>query len=262
MDHLLKRNCTRDEFFLLYSKLLQERLPDFSIQFVGESVLRIGNKDGKESTTYLDNLWLKYSNGDEDRAELIEKYVRMTFSLSTTKMDATRQNIVAMIKDSQYMEMITPSMETMTEHLCGDLWIVYAVDRPETTSTLSNKEMKAAGVSEGELRLLTEQNLKRILPEVQRHGDGTWYLLTAGANYVASLLLFDGMWDQLAETVDGRIVATVPTRDVLMYTGSQSVEGLSSIRERSVKIANSGSHAISDSLIMREGGKWAIFNAN
>jgi uncharacterized protein YtpQ (UPF0354 family) len=186
----------------------------------------------------------------------------MVASLPTAYAMVTRLDIVAIIKDSQYMEMITPSSKTMTEHLCGDLWIVYAIDRPETTSTLSYLDMTTAGVSEGELRSLATENLRRILPEVERHGDGPWYLLKAGADYVASLLLFGEMWDQLAGTIDGRIVATVPTRDVLLYTGSESEDGLSAIRERSARISSSAPHAISDSLIVREDGRWTVFKAN
>jgi uncharacterized protein YtpQ (UPF0354 family) len=262
MDRLLERRCSKDEFFLLYSKLLQERLPGASVEFIGESVLHIVNKEGKESTTYLDNLWLKYSQGNEDRAELIQKYAQMATGLGAARVVATRQNIVAMIKDLQYIQMLGAGPKNLIEHLCGDLWIVYAVDQSETISTLTYDSMIAAAVSENELRALAVENLGRILPEVERNGDGPWYQLTAGSDYAASLLLFDGIWNQVAETLDGHIVATVPTRDVLMYTGSQSASGLSAIRERSIEIANNGAHAISDSLIVREGGKWTIFNAN
>jgi len=187
----------------------------------------------------------------------------MAASLSSTDVVATRQNIVAMIKDLQYLQMLESGRpKVMTEHLCGDLWIVYAVDQSETISTLSYDSMMAADVAEDELHALAVENLQRILPEVERHGDGPWFMLTAGTNYVASLLLFDRMWDQLADAVDGRIVATVPSRDVLLFTGSQSASGLSAIRDRSIEIVNSGPHAISDSLIMRDGAKWTIFNAN
>lgn len=262
MDRLLDRQCSKDEFFLQYSKLLQERLPGASIEFISDSALRIVNKEGKESTTYLDNLWLKYSQGNEDRAELIQKYAEMSTGLGAAGVVVTRQNIVAMIKDLEYIQMLGSGPKQMIEHLCGDLWIVYAVDQTETISTLTYDSMTAADVSENELRDLAVENLGRILPEVERHGDGPWYQLTAGSDYVASLLLFDGIWDQIAETLNGQIVATVPSRDVLMYTGSQSASGLSAIRERSNEIAHNGAHAISDSLIVREAGKWKIFNAN
>ena len=92
--------------------------------------------------------------------------------------------------------------------------------------------MSSAGVAEGELKGLAIANLRRILPEVQRHGDGPWYLLTAGGDYVRSLLPFNEIWDQLADTVKGQIVATVPTRDVLLFTGAESAEGVQAIRQR------------------------------
>lgn len=260
-DRLLSRSCTKDEFYLLISKLLQERLLGFTVEFIGESVLRLVNADGRESTAQLTNLWLKYSRETEDRSELIEKYVRFAASLTSAKVPLDREKIVPTIKDAEYMKSINPD-KTMTEHLCGDLWIIYAVDLPETINTLGRDDMTAAGISENELRPLAIGNLQRILPEVERHGDGPLYQLIAGRDYVASLLLFDWMWDQLAESIDGQIVATVPSRDVLLYTGSTSEEGLREIREQSANVAISVPHSISESLIVRKDGKWTVFNAN
>jgi uncharacterized protein YtpQ (UPF0354 family) len=225
--------------------------------------------DGKESTAFLNNLWLKYKNGNEDRAGLIEKYIRFAQDVGKREQPPDRGSIVAMIKDTQYVEVIRGSSKKVTEHLCADLWIVYAVDKQETITTLTREQVFNAGVVEDELKGLAIANLRRILPEVQRHGDGPWYLLTAGGDYVRSLLLFDEIWDQLADTVKGQIVATVPTRDVLMFTGSESAEGVQAIRERSADICSRsrglgsrGSHAISDTLIIRNNGAWRVFKAN
>jgi uncharacterized protein YtpQ (UPF0354 family) len=264
MDRLLTRDCTRDEFFLLYSKLLQERMPDHKVEFSNESTLRLVGQDGKESTTYLDNLWLKYKAGMEDRSELIEKYIRLAQDLGKNRADTTveRQNVVAMVKDSRYLEFLKPREEFAIEHLCGDLWVIYAEDQPERTLTLKSEDLRSIGVTDAERRTLAVENLSRILPPAEVHGEGPGYLLTAGNDYVASLLLLDGVWDQVASIVSGQVVATVPTRDVLLFTGSESVEGLKAIREESSEISNSGPHAISDTLIVRRNGTWTVFNAN
>jgi len=261
MDRLLQRSCLREEFFLLFCKLLQEKLLNVSIEFSGESTLHIVNSAGQKSTYFLDNLWLRYSHGGEDRRELIEKYVRLAASLGSSE-PATRQNIVATVKDLTYLSTVENDAEQVVEHLCGDLWIVYAVDAPETISSLTRAQMNVAGVQEADLRILAIENLKRILPEVECQGDGPSYLLTAGTDYVASLLLFDDIWDHLKDSVDGEIVATVPSRDVLMYTGSNSAEGISFLREKSEEIVKNGSHVISNSLIRRCGRTWTVFSAN
>jgi uncharacterized protein YtpQ (UPF0354 family) len=85
--------------------------------------------------------------------------------------------------------------------------------------------------------------------------------VTAGADYVASLLLFDDLWDKFADSVDGEQVATVPSRDILLYTGSRSEEGLAAIRRKSEETLNAAPHAISSSLIVRKVDHWELFQA-
>lgn len=261
LDRLLAPNVSREEFFLLYSKLLQERMPDASITFSDESALRIVNADGKDSITLLDNLWLRFSTGSEDRRELIERFVRFDARLGDPAGEVLKTEIVAMIKDSRYLRLFNVSSKMVTEHLCGDLWVVYAIDEPESISTLKHESMINAGVARSEIRALAVENLKRILPPAECQGDGPWYLMTAGTGYVASLLLIDTLWDQVADMVTGDIVATVPTRDVLMFTGSASAEGINAIRIRSADMCYRGSHAISNTLVVRRGGTWSVFNA-
>jgi uncharacterized protein YtpQ (UPF0354 family) len=85
-------------------------------------------------------------------------------------------------------------------------------------------------------------------------------MLTAGGDYVASILLLDGVWDQLAATVGGDIVVTVPARDVLFFTGSASQEGLATIRKKADEIVSSGDHVVSRTLLRRVEGQWVNFD--
>jgi uncharacterized protein YtpQ (UPF0354 family) len=85
-------------------------------------------------------------------------------------------------------------------------------------------------------------------------------MLTAGGDYVASILLLDSVWESLAELVDGDIVAVTPSRDVLLFTGSGSQEGLQAIRERADGIVSSGDHVISRTLLRRVKGQWVNFD--
>lgn len=260
MERLVNRNCSRDEFILLYSKLLQERYPNYSIEFAGESVLRILGPEGEELTSYLDNLWLRYKDGSEDRRDLIERFVRFAQDACRPAAVVSKSNIVPMIKDSEYVAQLDEM--TVKEHLCGDLWIVYAVDESERMSTLKRDHVSALEINDSELRTLAVRNLCALLPPIERHGGGPWYLLSAGQDYVASLLLLDDVWSQLADSVEGSIVAAAPSRDILMYTGSDSPEGLAAMRAQAAKIVSSGSYVISESLLIRQEDRWSPFNAN
>ncbi|HWA93242.1 MAG TPA: DUF1444 family protein [Terracidiphilus sp.] len=261
LDKLLTGDCSKEVFCLLYSKLLEERLPGTKIEFTGDTALRVVSPSGKESTTYLDNLWLKFKGGHEDRREILERYVRFAASLNSPPVAITRKNIVATIKDSQYISYLSPEAKTVTEHLCGDIYVVYAVDLPETISGLGREEMAKAGVDESELRALAVKNLERILPPIERHGEGPWYLVTAGSDYVASLLLFEWLWEQFKKECSSDIVAVVPSRDVLLYTSTKSQEGLAHIKERAIEISETAPHAISSSLLIWKNRTWQIYLA-
>jgi Protein of unknown function (DUF1444) len=262
MDRLLAKNCNRDEFILLYVKMLQDHMPDSTVQMTDETVIKIIRANGKESTNFLDNAWISYSQNPEGRRETLERYIKVASDFEESSGPLSRERIVGMIKDSRYISLFMPSDDAMVQHLCGDLWVAYAEDLPDRMRSLKRKQVMELDVTENELRELVKENLRRIMPPVERHGDGPWYLLTAGGDYTASLLLFDGMWDELANLVEGELVAIVPSRDVLIFTGTQSKEGLIAIREQATKIAATGSYLISETLIVRSGGQWTVFNAN
>lgn len=81
-------------------------------------------------------------------------------------------------------------------------------------------------------------------------------LLLADGTYEASVLLVDKIWERLAPTVEGEIVAAVPARYALLFTGSGSEEGLSEIRKEARRIYAEAPYAISDTLLVRRGGSW------
>ena len=232
------------------------------MEMTDDSTVRIVQPDGKESTTFMANVWVNYSQDVEGRREMLERYKRLAISLHEPVEDISRERIVATMKDAQFMTLFKEKDDVMAEHLCGDLWVVYAADLQDRIRSLTRTHLSEAGIAESELRELAKDNLQRVLPSAEQHGDGPWYLLTAGGDYTASLLLFDGLWDDLADSVEGDVVAVVPSRDVLLYTGSRSKEGIASIRQRAADIIATGSYLISETLIVRSGGKWDVFNAN
>ena len=261
LDRMVQRNCGQDEFFLLYSKLMEERFQVTNLQFVERDLLSFQKPDGGEMHTYLQNLWIAYSRNPESRAEVIEQYLRGLASTIAPKQEITREQVIPLIKDSEYLAALGDKAVVISEHLAGDLFIVYAVDWPDHTASLSQSEFEKLGLSMSELRQLAVENLKGFLTGIECHGDGrSYFMATAGGNYEASILLLDSFWDQVREDVDGDLVATVPARDVLLFTGSGSAEGLREMRERTMKIVSTGDHVISTTLLRRTNGIWVVFD--
>ena len=205
----------------------------------------------------MDNLWIVSQQGGEPRIDIMDRYAKV--AAGNDLGEKTRQNIIPIIKDENFKRHITSKRKFKCNHLAGDLWVIYAFDLPNATVTASDGDCDALGIDDQQLQSLALENLRRILPDIQCHGAGPWFLLTAGGDYAASVLLLDGVWEQLAGNVEGELVAVVPCRDVILFTGSSSPEGISALRTKADNLTKNGDHVISGTLLRRTDGAWKTF---
>lgn len=261
-EELENASLTRDHFFSLCIEEIKTRFAPQKIESDGAGKLQIVSAQGKELTLYLHNLWIQCRKRAGTRGEVFERHFAAIAALMDPDADppVTKQNVVAIIKDEEYVAGFHNQKDpTVREHLVADLWIVYALDSPKLTTSLGESQMKALKIAPEELRSLALTNLRNILPETEQHGDGPWYMLTAGGDYTASLLLFDDLWSELQESVEGDIVVAVPARDVVLFTGSRSQQGMEMVRHKAREIVEGGDHVISQTLLRRIAGKWSVF---
>ena len=119
--------------------------------------------------------------------------------------------------------------EPILERFAPGLLIAYGMDRGDHFELVARKHCEAARIEPEDLRPLAVTNLRRMLPAIERHGEGPAYMLVAGGELESSLLLLDDLWDGQASAVSGTLVAAVPTRDVLLFTGAASPEGVAAV---------------------------------
>jgi len=150
--------------------------------------------------------------------------------------------------------------EPILEPYLPGLLVAYAIDRGDHYEVVARKHCEASNIGPEELRPLAIANLRRVLPPIERHGSGPAYMLVAGGNLESSLLLLDDLWEGQASGVRGAIVAAVPARDVLLFTGSESPEGIAAIRASIKRLsASSPDHPLTDMLFQRTGIRWQPF---
>ncbi|MFL6439882.1 MAG: DUF1444 family protein [Terriglobales bacterium] len=253
-------SLTREKLLELFAEEVRLSRAGIEVLVAGPDALRV-LIDGEEHTAYIENLWRTCREESlESRLTVFQRHVRALIeSFKVSRAAVTRENIIPIIKDYEYCAFAKKPDALLREHLVADLWIVYAADLPDSTRSLSTEEREALGIAESDLRELSIANLLRILPPIERHGEGPWYLLTAGGDYVASILLIDEVWQQFEEEIDGDIVAVVPARDVLLFTSSKSSDGLVRIRDKARDIVQGGHHTVSETLIRRTQGQWKVF---
>jgi uncharacterized protein YtpQ (UPF0354 family) len=250
-----------------YASTIRAKLPGHKIEILEPLQLRITDPKGIDSTAFLDNAYRQYQANPDAREEIIEQHARSIVEMSVdAPLLAT--NIVPIIKDLAWLEETNRALqqrggekmgERVYEALNDVLVVVYAEDTPTNIRYFSPEMLAKAGVGRDQLRALAVENLRRLLPKVEFHKGELFTMLTAGGNYEASLLLLDDLWTGGGLEVDGEIVVAVPSRDVLLVTGSKNKEGIAQLRDAAAELFDEGSYTLTKELFVYRKGKFVRF---
>lgn len=146
--------------------------------------------------------------------------------------------------------------------LAGDLIVMYAEDRDDCFAYLTTKRVRELGLDLDDLHDLAVENLPHRVPNIQVHGDGHSFMITAGGSFEASLLLHPTLWDGLAEHLVGFPIAVVPARDLLFVAGSESELGRAFINEKARVELEDKRYALSTRVFIRKDGVWSVDDLN
>ena len=253
-----------------YAKAINIREDGVRADIKGRLEVEMTYSNGETSTAYLDNAYMNYRSSPGELDAIINAYINaLTKSSSDVKSNIEKEHIFPVIKDRGYMEQITKLMNHSSkgelpfyyEKLNDVLYVLYAIDTPSSIKFMPKEDINALGVEEGELRNLSMANLMNANESLQIQGDrSTVSMVVADGIYEASFLLYDDLWTKENFPVKGDIVVYVPSRDVLIVTGSEDTESLETVRGIVHNLESQWSHAVTDIGFVREKNKWAEFH--
>lgn len=84
-------------------------------------------------------------------------------------------------------------------------------------------------------------------------------MLVADGTYEASLILFDGIWTKEQFPVKGDIVIYVPSRDLVLITGSEDKANLAKVHDIVYDQDTQWSHIVAETGFIRVGNNWQEF---
>ena len=137
--------------------------------------------------------------------------------------------------------------------------VAYVVDQQDSFLYIQNRDLETEKVSEEQLHKIGLENLVsyatkknlRVVPQ-----QNIFAVLLDG-NFEASMILLDNLWDgPFRQFVSGQFAITLPTRDVLAFCDAASQVGLDELRTVAKKLQNSMDHPLSQTLYIREDGRW------
>jgi len=232
------------------------------LELVSINGLEVTTKVGgsEEYHHFLDNAYSEYRNAPKDLNNILEKYMHGAVELYLPEEPVQLGRIVPVIKDERFLietAKLNSEFEAayVYERYNSELLIFYAEDKQHTISYLNKTNFDALGISMESLHEHSIENLNTILPDMERHGEGGYFMLTAGGDYEASLILLD-IWNKDNFPVDGEILIGIPARDVVLVTGTNDAENIARLVETVAEINETGDHIVSDKVFKLQDGKF------
>jgi uncharacterized protein YtpQ (UPF0354 family) len=264
-------NLTPRAFTEAAAATARAAMPSAQVTVAGDLHLETRSAAGEEITTDLHNAYETYLRAPERRDDIIRSYIgvlveAVTFGDAKTPLDRSR--IVPVLKPLRWVDSarqvqreakVEPKPEIVTDAFNSELAIVYAEDRPQSMRYLTTRDDTG---DRAKLRHLALGNLHRLLPKIEmREGADHIFLVEAGGNYEASLLLADGIWSSGQIKVDGDPVVAVPRTDALLVTGSRNRAGIAHLRGVGAKLAGEP-HGLTPALFVYRDGKFVKFEGD
>lgn len=246
--------------------------PDAKVQIVKSLTLKIATGDGLEASAFLDNIYGEYRRDPAAKDEIIKRYVRLAMenfaaAKATPDPPIDPARIVAVIRSREWLahERRLQRAEKrkggtfMHDPLVGDLIIVYGEDQPDIIRFFDTAETAKLPVPRAALRAHAVANLRDIIPRPDIESDGVTFIVSAGGNFEASLLLVPNFVNKLSFPVKGDHVVAIPTRDTLIITDSADRQAVADLRIVAAKVFAEGPHAISRKLYRYRDGVLTVF---
>jgi uncharacterized protein YtpQ (UPF0354 family) len=259
---------TRSEFQEEFVELLEKRVPDVRVFVQRELELKIVRKDGSDYNIFLRNAYQSYQGDPKSKEDVMVRFLR-AFIEDTERQGQglDRERIVPVIKGTAFVtsttEMLRKRGQPFTlvhESYNPELVILYAEDRAGSMRYLTEDNLKELGMSLEELRALAIQNLRRLIGDsIQLSGQDGVFMMTAGGDYDASLLLAEPIWTSGQVNVSGDIVVAIPVRGALLVTGNDDPEKIKTMREIARVLSHQAPYQLTDKLFVFRGGHFEVF---
>jgi uncharacterized protein YtpQ (UPF0354 family) len=256
------------EFTHIYYDSLSGRYP-VKFKIVNERTIGAADTAIKISIS-VDNAYKDYMLSPDSLQSILKRYLNasngaINFSKGEIKID----RIIPLIKPADYLDMsnlqaaemgATKKIDAAYEKYNEQLLIVYAEDENDNIRHLLASDIKKLNIPQDSLRPIAIRNLDKMLTSIERHGENGVYMITAGGNYEVSIILLSDIFNKETLPVKGDFVIAIPTRDVLLVTGSNDKEGIERIKEAAEKGYETGSYAISKFLYRWNGKFFEKYN--
>lgn len=258
-----KSNLTELEFTTKFFAELKKKVKGLELVSINGLEVTTKLKDTENYQHFLDNSYSEYKRDPKDLNNVIEKYTFAAKDLFLPEEPLQIGRIVPVIKDKRYLIESSKIIEDFEnthvyEKYNSELYIFYAEDKENTIRYFAKEEYEKLNNKTESIRKNAIENLNSVVSKMERHGDNGYFMLTAGGDYEASLILFD-IWNQENFPVNGNLIIGVPARDVILVTGTNDKKNIEKLKKSIKEINESGDHIVSDKIFEFKNGQFELW---
>lgn len=250
-----------------YVDILERKYPNDQFKILDDSTIE---STFNENTIkiYADNAYKEYKTTPDSIEEILNRYSRTTEDFLQVKQTLNPKNIIPVIKPKKFLQNANSELEKLGntqdtkliyEEYNDELIIAYAIDNNNSISFLNDKQFKELSITLDSLKKMAIHNIDKLLTNVQRQGGDGTYMLTAGGNYEASLILLSDVMSKENLPVDGDLIIAIPNRDLLLITGNKDIDGIKKLKQMAKESFETGSYPVSEFLYKWNGNKFIKF---
>ena len=252
------------QFTEIYHDSLLKAHPGTKFTIISDLNINGAHKEGLLKIS-LQNAYNDYKAQPDSIKPIISRYMRSSKEALHTEDSLTKDKIVPVIKSNSYLADVAKSLQLKEDQSTNIVYetyndklvVLYAIDRNNSIQYLTTSMLEKSGIQKDSLLPMAIRNLKAALPQVQIQGGEGVFMMIAGGNYETSLILFDALWNKKTLPVDGKFVIAIPSRDVLLITGSNNSEGIKKIKDAALKYSQ-GNYSVVPDLFVRENNKFQV----
>ncbi len=217
-------------------KLVRKRYPSREVELVATLVMTI---DGRH--VGLENLWRTVQRGPDEWIETVEHHVDQVLEgdqLSTLDIPfaVAKPRIMPRIQPMTIFQTLDREQVAHVPWV-NDTVIVFVMDMPQYTVSISTEQMIRWGVTADDLEEISRLNLERYSPEldfqvVRSNEGGRAAIISMHDGYDAARLLLGDLHRRLASQLGRTFYVAAPARDMFVAMTGDPEPFVTRLRER------------------------------
>lgn len=225
-----------DAFGQQVVQMLKGLQPEFDVKLTAPNELIINGR-----RLDLTNLYRMVVQDPDRGDEIVAHYLDQLFAgdqvcLNTASFDFARPRIMPRIQPESIFDHLNRDLVAHVPFVNGTV-IVFVIDMPQMTVSITTEQMLRWGVTADELDELARENLREYAPEtniqiVESKEGGRAAILSEQDGYDAARLLLGGLYDRLASKLGPNFYVATPARDMFIALSAGPDPFIKRLRER------------------------------